>query len=323
MTESILNNFHKDDLLKIAKQEGIKFEAKVSKKRVLDAIVSEIEDAGMKSLTGQMKLVELAALTNPFKIDHGTNNPTKVVLRKRFIEKMEEFGLDKFLSKSSMTPELLSILITAADEEPLSKDKDKLVSQASEIINLVGFQSFFSRFDTPFLQHLLSEMDLKCDTSSKDKMIYALATQTNAKKQKTKHEEITFSKEKEEIKKGITYQDIYQHYRRDEILDWCRENELKVSGSKKELINRVLDFLDGDKENTMANANKKTEEEEEETVSQKKSPKKSPKKKTPTKKEKKEEKEKEEEIEDESEEMEIQKKGNKKSNKKSSSKDEE
>jgi len=235
-------------------------ESKSSKKRLLEAIVSEIEDVGMKHVTSQMKLVQLAHLTAPLKIDHGANNPSKVVLRKRFVETVEEQGLDKFLSKSTMTPDLLSILIRAADEQPLSKDKDKLAIQVTEIINLVGFQSFFSRFDTPFLQHLLTQMDLKCDTDSKDRIVYALATQTNAKKQKTEHKEIIFSEEKQDIKKGITYQDIYQHYFRDELIEWSKTNGLKVNGSKKQLILRILAFLDGNKENTMSIANKKEDE---------------------------------------------------------------
>jgi len=241
-------------------------EAKSTKKRLLDAIVSEIEDVGMKQVTSQMKLIQLAHLTAPLKIDHGTNNPTKTVLRKRFIEKMEELGLDKFLSKSTMTSELLSMLIQAADEQPLSKDKDKLIFQATEIINLVGFQSFFSRFDIPFLQHLLSEMDLKCNTDSKDRIVYALATQTNAKKQKIEHKEIIYSDEKQPIKKGVTYQDIYQYYFREELVDWSKNNGLKVTGSKKELIQRILAFLDGNKENTMSIANRKEEDKKDKKV---------------------------------------------------------
>jgi len=229
---------------------------------------------GMKQVTSQMKLIQLAHLTAPLKIDHGTNNPTKTVLRRRLVERMEEQGLEKFLAKSAMNSELLSILIQAADEKPLSKDKDKLIAQAIEIVNLVGFQAFFSRFDTSFLQHLLTHMDLKCDTDSKDKIVYALATQTNAKKQKTQHKEIVFSEEKEEIQKGITYQDIYQHYYREELLEWSKKNGLKVTGSKKQLILRILAFLEGDKENTMANANKKEDKKKVEKTSSKKSNKK-------------------------------------------------
>jgi len=48
--------------------------------------------------------------------------------------------------------------------------------------------------------------------------------------------------------------DIYQHYLKGELQDYCRDNDLKVSGTSKELIERIVEHLEGDgKENKSVN----------------------------------------------------------------------
>jgi len=257
-------NLPKLDLLKIASQEGLKVKDKPTKQNVLDVITSEIEDAGIKQVTAQMKLVDLQEITKPLEIGPGKGNcPTKTVLRKRLIEYIEAMGLEEFLKKHT-TSQTLAIFIRAVDDEPNGNAKDKLIPQAASLINLIGFTTFFSRFDTPFLQHLMTENNLKFNTDSKDKIIYALATLSNAKKDNSIQKDVVFSEKKLPIQKGITYQDIFQHYLKSEIFDWCKENGLKVSGSKKELINRILAFLGGDKENTVSVNNEKPEKRKQE-----------------------------------------------------------
>jgi len=99
----------------------------------------------------------------------------------------------------------------------------------------------------------MDDLNLKCQTDSRIAILDAIATQTAAKQPQTKEvKEIVFSKEKKEIKKGITFQDIFQHYNLDEIQLWAKENGLKVSGTKKVLIDRILAYLEGEKENILA-----------------------------------------------------------------------
>jgi len=66
------------------------------------------------------------------------------------------------------------------------------------------------------------------------------------KKPKQKKTKVEFSKKKQPIKKGITFDDIFQHYYVDEVRDWCKEHGIKTSGKKTVLIKRILAFLDGD-----------------------------------------------------------------------------
>jgi len=134
---------------------------------------------------------------------------------------------------------------------PYQTKKKELVEQAVELVNNFGLQTFFSKFDVPFLKDCLADLNLKCSTESKVKIIQALSSQTDAVGDGASRE-VKFSKDKKTIKKGISYQDIFQHYYFEEIQEWCRENDLKVSGTKPDLIKRILSFLDGDIENTKA-----------------------------------------------------------------------
>jgi len=184
-------------------------------------------------------------------VDFENNNPnSKVVLRKRLNERMAEIGIEDFVTKH-MDEKQLASLLEAAGATPISNKKKELVDQTVELVNTFGLQTFFSKFEVHFLKDCLADLNLKCSTESKAKIIQALSSQTDAIGDGASRE-VKFSKEKRTIKKGITYQDIFQHYLLEEIQEWCRENELKVSGTKPDLIRRILAFLDGDIENTKA-----------------------------------------------------------------------
>jgi outer membrane biosynthesis protein TonB len=136
-----------------------------------------------------------------------------------------------------------------------------------------------------------------------------------------KEAEAAANKDKPSIKKGVTYQGIFQHYGREEIFEWAKDNGLKTSGNKPQLIKRIIAFLEGDKENTVAVPKEKKEKKEKKEAP--KSPKKGKKttekkatKKDEKKEEKKEKKEEAEAEEEEEEEEKKEKKGTKESKKK-------
>merc|ERR1711879_69298 len=55
-----------------------------------------------------------------------------------------------------------------------------------------------------------------------------------------------------EIDDCETYDQLFQYYKVDELVSWCKDNGLKTSGAKRIVINRILAYHAGDKENTMA-----------------------------------------------------------------------
>jgi hypothetical protein len=51
------------------------------------------------------------------------------------------------------------------------------------------------------------------------------------------------SSEKPEIKNGITSADLHNYYYSDELVAFCNKNGVKSSGTKKDLIKRIIGFF--------------------------------------------------------------------------------
>jgi len=143
---------------------------------------------------------------------------------------------------------------------------------------------------------------MKCPTESKSRIVDALINLEAPEHVSSQREEVKVSKKKPKIAQGVHYQDLFSWYMFADLEEYCRENNLKVSGTKPQLIRRILAFLDGDKENTLAKPKKNQSAE---TVQEKK-PKSVQKAKEPEEEEKEaSEEEEEEEEEEESEEEEL------------------
>jgi len=134
--------------------------------------------------------------------------------------------------------------------------KEELVRQIGTSVRQVGMETYFSGFDVDSLHDICEDMKLKNtnSTNNKRRLVECIVHKQDAKKQEPpkKKQKLSFSKQKKEIAKGITYDDIFQHYYVDEVRDWCRSSGLKSTGKKSALIKRILAFLDGDTETTKA-----------------------------------------------------------------------
>jgi len=254
----VLEGFTEENLRKMAQQERIDVSECKRKGQVVDILTSQTEALGIRQVTSYLNTEQLEDLTECLKLEFD-QKPLKSQMHKRLYERMEEQGVAAFMEKN-YDEKQITLFIELLNQEPASEGKKALANQAGRLISTAGLEVFLSRFDAPFLKELMRNLGLKCDTDSKTKIIRALSTGTSARSDGKTQEEVVFSKEKLTIKKGISYQDIFQHYNTEEIRDWCRDNGLKVSGNKPELIKRILAYFDGDKENTMAT--QKTEKKE-------------------------------------------------------------
>jgi len=66
---------------------------------------------------------------------------------------------------------------------------------------------------------------------------------------------VKYSKKRPKIARGVSPENLRFHYSVPELQAFMEENGLKKNGKKSVLIKRILAWLDGDKENTMADAN--------------------------------------------------------------------
>jgi hypothetical protein len=324
-TEKVLAKLSSESLKKIAKVERMDIEEK-SKKAIASQLVDNAHDSGVKILIAELSKMELEGIFSselnltlsgaiePLNVDFGAEitNPKKVVLSKRLFEQISKLGVNKFLSSHAPNDIILrfaELLEVELDKKQKNLDdediKKEVVKQITDSVYFFGFRSLLENLDIPTLQDLAKEYGLKGTTNTKSKLIYALATQTNIKDLPSFNpsaaaateewmEQAAKAANKEKrpaIKNGVSYHDMYQLYLLEELVDWCRDNGLKVSGTKKEVINRILAYFDGDKENTMATVNNKKTDSKEAPAKKQKTEKKVSKK--PAKVEKKPEPEKE------------------------------
>jgi len=280
--------------------------------------IHAVRVAGIKNFVEQLKRDELQAALEPLNIDHlaRNNNPnSKTVLAKRFHEQLESKGVSAYLNEYATIDQLTTYAEALSIVMPADSKKADYVASLVEEIERAGLELYLQSFSESVLRDVAFDMKLEQDptaTPSRGVIVPAIMEGKEIVHSKPKREKIVFSKTKKEIKKGVSFQDIFQHYTVEELVEWSRENQLKTTGTKKELINRILMFLDGDKENTLAGnrrvgRRRKSSSGQKKEAPKKEAPKKeAPKKEAPKKEEpKKEEPKKDEPAETEDEELDL------------------
>jgi len=259
---SVLSNVPTKALASLYLADNKGAEVKELKKNDLKKLVAPaITVSAAKYLVENLSLEQLQVAVAPLKIDHKKkhNNPnSKKVLTKRLNEYLMENGISAYLEEHAEVDLLKSICETF--DLVAGSSKADLVKQITEAVETEGLRVYFGSFSEEVLRDVAFDMKLEKDpssTTSKQVLLECILHNHEVpEREEKKKEKIKISKTKPEIKKGVPYQDIFQHYYVEELHDWCKKNGLKTSGAKSDLISRILAFLDGDKENTMAGQRK-------------------------------------------------------------------
>ncbi|KAL6073735.1 Latency associated nuclear antigen [Balamuthia mandrillaris] len=223
-----------------------------TRKTALTQLAGVINQTAARYLVEGLQKDELKAALKSVAIDHGENNEnSKTVLRKRLYEVFMDHGIEAFMAEYCDNAVLKSFA-ESLDLEVASK-KAELQASIAKALNHAALLAFFDSLSTNTLHELCFAQGLETATpvtSSRAALVQALLRNEKVQQPKKKKQQpIQFSKKKKAIAKGITFQDIFQHYSKEEVVEYCKENNLIQSGKKKEVINRILAFLDGDKEN--------------------------------------------------------------------------
>jgi len=110
-----------------------------------------------------------------------------------------------------------------------------------------GLENALSTLSLPELEELAHAHKLKVASStSMNAYITALMTGEDQKAEKKKAaEKQKPSKTKPKIAKGITKIDLQHHFYRDDLVNYCKDNDLPHSGHKTALINAIHNHLEG------------------------------------------------------------------------------
>jgi len=226
---------------------------KLRKKTILDDMSGEVEELGAKGLFQIMKREDLKKLSegvNSIAWKNDDNRNSKTVLIKKLASAAEEQGIHDFLSEHADSEQLKSMAVVL-DLEPADK-KEELVQQVSGGTIHLGLEGYLSSFNVDTLQDVAEDLKLKTHHSNnKRKLIEAIINKEDVEREpKKKQAKVEFSKKKKPIQKGVTYEDIFQHYYVGEVREYCKEKGLKTSGKKGVLIKRILAYLGGDEDST-------------------------------------------------------------------------
>jgi len=215
---------------------------------MVNKLAKSVEESGIRTLLGNLKREELAALAtkaNCLKEDDNKHN--KTVLTRRLQGVIADSNIHDFLSENA-DEDLLKSISAAIDVEGDSDKKEDLINAVTDAVRAFGLDSFFSSFEAEQLQDVAEDLKLKTGkTANKRKLVECIVNKKDAEKEpKAKKQRVEASKKKQEIEKGVTYEDIFQHYYVTEVRQWCKDHGLKTSGKKGALIRRILAYLDGD-----------------------------------------------------------------------------
>lgn len=143
-----------------------------------------------------------------------------------------------------------------------SSAKSDLVGALEDEIIINGLTTLFDNMKKDYVADVAEEFDVSKSKSKKYIINQVLARSyshlydvvvesgRSSKKDKKKKKKAPVVIKKPGFKKGVTYQEYYDAYYSKELQDWCREQKIKVSGNKKEVIRRIIRFLNGDTETT-------------------------------------------------------------------------
>jgi len=243
MSKTIFHKCDREHLVVIANKAGLKVAEKESVKKIATRLDVFCTLLGTDLAIQDMKLAELRHIVEKSEVElSDRNSETKTVMQKYLYQHIEK-DIDTYFQEAP------SSVISVFAEIVGSQNDNK---QTLDVITWNGAQSLLNRCEVPFLKEVMESLELDCETDSKIKIVTALASNDDAKAEDAR-ERPTASRRKLPLKEGITYQDIFQHYYLDELMEFVEEHGLKKSGNKPDIIRRIVAFLDGDTENTLSN----------------------------------------------------------------------
>jgi len=210
------------------------------RKNIVKNLAKYVTSVGQEKVLSLIPYDDLKAFAAGVPGNEDKAKPAKAFIIKRVHEHMENVGASKFVD--SRDADLMDKILDRLDAEVEGgKRTEAFLAEA----DLVGLEYLFSSFPTDQLKSFVESCDLKVNSDSREILTQCLINQTSHKSKAKKKKVPKPSKNKPDLKKGIAKIDLQHHFSRDELSEWCKETSLPISGSKKDIIQRILDHFEG------------------------------------------------------------------------------
>lgn len=249
-----------DTILEIAPKAVGLVEEDENPEDLVKELIRETQDQGIKELAFMMKSLELKDICDKHlhvEYKQGANKNNKMMLTKRFMESFEDKTLEEWFSEVE-NKEIFKLICKVMDIDMTKKSTDKIRAELIQQIYSIGTEIVFHRMTVPQLKKVCEDMKIDGfeNTSSKRVLVDAILTQTDIEKTNAAPKTKVIDTEKLPIGKCTEIDELDQHYSVKKLQEWANKNHVKSAGTKAVLMERILAFNGGDKENTMVDPSK-------------------------------------------------------------------
>jgi len=246
-SEKIFGEFDSKLLRKIATQRCLNVmdenDEHLPKADIVKILSEDIRDVGFSRMLHAIRLKELKAMGEIVAKNQNTDRiqAIKRVLEKRIKEYSDDIGRETFLNSvsSAIKKEIIHTLDLEVDE---ARNYTEAILAEAEAI---GQEYFFSTFSTEKLAKFALSCGLDVDSLSQNVLVECLMSLQSYKAPKKKPAPKPSKKKPEKIAKGISKIDLNSHYNKEELVEYCKENKLPVTGNKRDLIAKILAHVEG------------------------------------------------------------------------------
>jgi len=246
-SEKIFGEFDSKLLRKIATQRCLNVmdenDEYLPKADIVKILSEDIRDVGFSRMLHAIRLKELKSMGEIVAKNKNEDRiqAIKRVLEKRIKEYSDDIGRDTFLKSvpSAIKKEIIHTLDLEVDE---SRDYNDAILTEAEAI---GQEYFFSTFSTEKLAKFALSCGLDVDSLSQNVLVDCLMSLQSYKAPKKKPAPKPSKKKPEKIAKGIKKIDLDTYYNKEELVEYCKENKLPVTGNKRDLIAKILAHVEG------------------------------------------------------------------------------
>ncbi|GAM21494.1 hypothetical protein SAMD00019534_046690 [Acytostelium subglobosum LB1] len=207
-----------------------------SKKERTTTLKNKCTEYGIKALLRLCSRDELTILYEPYEEEEAQR--TKMFLIRRLKSKIMDLGLDNYCKKAkSATIDIINKYVTTP--------KENFGTGVPDELRKAGFEMLLWETPVATLQKMCVESKIKVESQVASVLIKALLTGKVPKVKRTKAAVVEYSEEKLPLSAELTFHDIFQHYNLDELRVFCAKKKIKVSGTKPEVIKRIMSYFDG------------------------------------------------------------------------------